>query len=93
MVAATSDFTTAQNDKIGLANGTFGSLFNSNGALNVGIFATGTVATTAQQRLLYDSVSGALRYGSDGNGGSVSVQIATLTNNSVLTASSFVLAA
>ena len=92
MVAAISDFNTAQNDRIGLTSNAYGSLFNA-GALRADIFATGTQATTAQQRLLYDSVSGALRYDSDGSGVLASVQIATLTNNSALTANAFMLVA
>jgi len=47
--------------------------------------AGATAATTAQQRIVYDSSSGALRYDSDGVGGAAAVVFANLTPNAPLT--------
>ena len=93
MVASISDFNAAQNDKIGLTSNAYCGLFDNAGALRSGVYATGTQATTAQQRLLYDALSGALCYDSDGNGTLASVQVATLTNHSTLNANAFMLVA
>ncbi len=48
-------------------------------------------ATTAAQRLLYNTTTGALRYDSDGSGAAVPLPIASLTNLAPLTAASFAL--
>ena len=50
-----------------------------------------SAATTAQQRILHDSTTGALRYDSDGTGGSVAVQFATLNVGAPVSAATFAL--
>ena len=50
-----------------------------------------SAATTAQQRILHDSTTGALRYDSDGTGGPVAVQFATLNVGAPVSAATFAL--
>ncbi|MFN9174328.1 MAG: beta strand repeat-containing protein [Synechocystis sp.] len=53
--------------------------------------AGATVATTAQQRIIYNPSSGALRYDSDGTGAAAAVVIANLNPNAPLTAAAIAL--
>jgi Ca2+-binding RTX toxin-like protein len=48
------------------------------GALDAGAFHTGAVATQADDRVLYDTVSKALYYDADGVGGVAAVKFATI---------------
>jgi Ca2+-binding RTX toxin-like protein len=50
---------------------------------------TGAVADSADQRILYDTASGALYYDADGNGDMASVQFALLSGTPTLTADDF----
>jgi Ca2+-binding RTX toxin-like protein len=92
LVAAISDFE-AGVDKLGLGQAAYGALF-TNGVLKAGVFANGTAASTATQRLFYNAGTGGLWYDSDGSGAAAAVQVATLSNMPAsLLASNFVLAA
>jgi Ca2+-binding RTX toxin-like protein len=91
MVATISDFLQGT-DKLGLDQAKYGDLFEG-GVLRAGVFANGTEATTAEQRLFYDVGTGGLFYDSDGNDVGAAVQVATLSSMpGSLTSSSFVLA-
>jgi Ca2+-binding RTX toxin-like protein len=58
------------------------------------VFANGVAAVTAQQRLIYNALTGSLSYDQDGNGTAPAVQIATFINKpAALAGSDFVLAA
>jgi Ca2+-binding RTX toxin-like protein len=59
-------------------NGVF-TAFTAMGALNVGAYNTGTAATQADDRIIYDQLTGAIIYDADGLGGIAGVQFATLT--------------
>jgi Ca2+-binding RTX toxin-like protein len=48
------------------------------GALAAGAFAVGTAAADADDRIIYDGVSGALYFDADGNGAGAAIQFATL---------------
>jgi Ca2+-binding RTX toxin-like protein len=62
------------------------------GALAAGAFNTGSAATEADDRIIYNSATGALLYDSDGVGGAAAVQFATLTSaTGALTAADFVI--
>ncbi|HRF74493.1 MAG TPA: calcium-binding protein, partial [Accumulibacter sp.] len=68
-------------DSIELENAIFGSL-TTTGMLVAGSFRTGAgvSAADADDYILYDSVSGALYYDADGDGGGVAVQFASLSS-------------
>ncbi|BAQ65371.1 Calx-beta domain-containing protein [Geminocystis sp. NIES-3709] len=75
-------------DKIGISASGFG------GGLTTGIlgnnqFSIGSSATTADQRFIYNSSTGALFFDDDGNGANSAVQIASLNTRLTLTASNF----
>lgn len=57
--------------------------------LATGAFHTGTQAQDAQDRIIYNSATGALFYDADGNGGGAAVQFATLANGLNLSAATF----
>jgi len=59
------------------------------GALAEGAFATGVAATEADDRIIYDSATGALSFDADGVGGVDAVQFATLGTGLALTAAEF----
>jgi Ca2+-binding RTX toxin-like protein len=74
-----SDFAAAQLDKIQLSKADFGGL-GPIGALGSAAFfasATATAANDADDRIVYNTTSGALYYDADGLGGQAAVQIAT----------------
>ena len=74
-------------DKIGLDDGEFAGL--SLGALAAGAFRIGTAAQDADDRIIYDSTTGALYFDADGNGAGAQVQFANLSNGLALTANDF----
>lgn len=64
---------------------------NSAGALSAGVFSLGSVATSAEHRIIYNAVTGGLFYDADGVGGMAQVQIAALTGAPVLSEVDFLL--
>lgn len=54
-------------------------------------FAIGTAATTATQRLIYNSATGGLFYDADGNAAGAAQQVATLSTNLALTVDDFLI--
>jgi serralysin len=81
-----TDFS-VNDDKIWLDPAIFTAL--APGALSAAAFHTGSVATTAANRILYDKASGALSYDPDGKGGQEAVQFATLKSGLALSAANF----
>ncbi len=61
----------------------------SAGALAATAFVSGTVATTAAHRVIYNSANGHLLYDADGNGAGAAVLVATLNTGLVMTAGEF----
>jgi Ca2+-binding RTX toxin-like protein len=61
------------------------------GILAVGAFKAGAAATDADDRIIYNSVTGALLYDADGVGGTAAVQFATLTGAPVLNNTEFLI--
>ena len=59
------------------------------GALPAGAFTTGSAATTADHRVVYNQATGELYYDADGNGAGTAALFATLQGAPVLTASDF----
>jgi Ca2+-binding RTX toxin-like protein len=59
------------------------------GALAAGAFVTGAAAADADDRIIYDSTTGALLFDVDGVGGAAAIQFATLQTGLTLTASDF----
>ena len=55
------------------------------GALAVGAFNTGAAATQLDDRVIYNSATGALLFDVDGVGGAAAVQFATLSTGLALT--------
>ena len=70
-------FTTAD-DTFQLDHSVFAAL-TAIGALDAGAFNTGTAATQADDRIIYNAANGALSYDADGLGGVAAIQFATLT--------------
>jgi Ca2+-binding RTX toxin-like protein len=83
-----TDFSVGE-DQIWLDRAIFSSI-GSSASLSASAFGTGTVATTADQRIVYDPGSGNLYYDADGNGSGQQIEFATLSKNLALTASSFI---
>ncbi len=85
-----SDFTTSQSDRIELSNQVFTALTGtavSNGVLSSSAFLSSTTgaATTASQRILFNSTTGLLSYDSDGNGSGAAYGFARLSSLPALT--------
>ncbi|HYJ52239.1 MAG TPA: hypothetical protein VEW04_03620, partial [Allosphingosinicella sp.] len=59
------------------------------GALNANAFVIGTTAQDADDRIIYNSTTGALFFDADGNGAGAAVQFATLDGHPIVTASDF----
>jgi serralysin len=80
------DFNVAD-DTILLENAVFTTLIP--GGLTAGRFVTGTAAQDADDRVIYNSGTGALFYDSDGTGGAAAVQFATVSAGLSLTSLDF----
>jgi Ca2+-binding RTX toxin-like protein len=74
-------------DKIALTGGIFGV---TPAQLAAGAFRTGTAAADADDRIIYDSATGALYFDSDGVGGAAQIQFAFLTGAPPITAADFI---
>ena len=74
-------------DTIRLENAVFTGL--AAGALAAGAFNTGAAATQADDRIIYNSATGALLFDADGNGAGAAVQFAWVSDGMVLAASDF----
>jgi Ca2+-binding RTX toxin-like protein len=81
-----ADFSVAD-DTISLDDAVFAGL--ALGALNANAFVTGSAAADADDRIIYNSTTGALFFDADGSGAGTAVQFATLTPGLALTASDF----
>jgi Ca2+-binding RTX toxin-like protein len=80
------DFTIGA-DAIAIDMGVFASFGDDiEGFADASRFTTGTAATTADQRLVYNTGTGTLYYDADGNGSGAQVAIAYLDNKAALTA-------
>ncbi|PSF34988.1 hypothetical protein C7H19_17730 [Aphanothece hegewaldii CCALA 016] len=73
------------NDKIYVSAAGFGSGLIANTALNANQFTIGTATTTADQRFVYDSSTGALFFDANGNVSGGVTQIATLSTGLAMT--------
>ena len=72
-------------DHLSLENAIFGGL-GAAGALASGAFHAGTAAQDADDRIVYDTTTGALYYDADGQGGQAAVEVALLAGHPALTA-------
>jgi probable HAF family extracellular repeat protein len=77
-----------RDDTIRLENSVFTGL-PAVGTLAVAAFTTGTAATTAAHRIIYDPATGIVRYDADGAGGAPAVHFAVLTTKPVVTSANF----
>jgi serralysin len=85
-VDAINDFVVAD-DTIWLDDAVFTGL--SAGALPAGAFAIGSAATEADDRIIYNSSTGALLFDADGVGGAAAVQFASLGTGLAMTSADF----
>jgi serralysin len=76
-------------DTIQLENAIFTALA-ATGPLAVTAFVSGTAATTAAHRIIYNSANGQLLYDADGNGAGAAIHFATLTAGLGMAAGEFV---
>jgi Ca2+-binding RTX toxin-like protein len=74
-------------DRVYLDDAVFAGL--TPGALAAGAFRIGSAAADADDRIVYNSVTGALLYDADGNGAGAAVQFATLHEGLAISASEF----
>jgi Ca2+-binding RTX toxin-like protein len=81
-----TDFT-AGSDRFLLDRAIFSGL--NAGALSSFAYGTGSVATTGDQRILYDAATGFVRYDPDGAGGAAGITFAQLQTGLTLTAADF----
>jgi serralysin len=86
-ISAITDFTVGT-DMIALDKSIFKAL-GADGALDPSAFGTGKTATTADQRILYDSASGEIFYDADGTGSAAATLFALVNTGLSVTASSF----
>jgi Ca2+-binding RTX toxin-like protein len=89
-IDAITDFNVAD-DTIVLDRSIFGAL--GLGSLAPGAFRIGTIALDADDRIIYNNVTGALSYDSDGLGGTAAIQFATLNMAPALTYLDFLVVA
>jgi Ca2+-binding RTX toxin-like protein len=88
-VDAITDYSVAQ-DQIRLDNATFTNLFATEGNwLTADEFRIGAAAADANDRIVYNSATGALFYDADGSGAGAAVQFASLTTGLALTSNEF----
>ena len=83
-------------DLIALDNDVFTAFVTENVALAAAAFRSGAGVTTAgdaDDRIVYNTTTGALYYDADGVGGTASILFATLANKAALTAGDFFIAA
>ena len=66
-------------DTLVLGRALFGATPPAAGPLDAALFATGTAATTAEQRLIYSYETGTLRFDPDGNGPLAAMRLITFT--------------
>lgn len=85
---AIGDFASGQ-DRIALDDAIFGQL--GPGALPASAFATGSAAADADDRIIYNPVTGAISYDPDGNGSAAAVQFAILQSHPALTGGDFLI--
>ena len=71
------DFDTAD-DTIRLENAVFRAFWRVGGTLSAGAFNTGTAASETDDRIIFNTSTGALSYDQDGTGAAAAVQFATL---------------
>jgi Ca2+-binding RTX toxin-like protein len=85
-----NDFTIG-GDTLQISSAGFGGagVVGTAGVLAAARFTTGTAATTAAQRFVYDNASGSLFFDIDGNGSTAQVQIALLNTRPALNNNSF----
>lgn len=83
-----TDFDAAA-DMIRLENTGIFLALTSTGGLAAGAFNTGSVATEADDRIIFDTTSGALLYDADGSGGAAGIRFAVLSSGLSLTAANF----
>ncbi len=86
-VDSISDYSVAA-DTIQLENAVFTGL--AAGALAAGAFNTGSAASQADDRIIYNAATGALLFDVDGVGGAAGVQFATLSTGLAMAAGEFV---
>ena len=79
-----TDFSISDGDRIELKNTVFPAL-TTTGILAASAFFMGGAATTAEQRILYNSANGLLSYDSDGDGATAAIAFATLSPALALT--------
>jgi Ca2+-binding RTX toxin-like protein len=85
-IDAIADFS-AVDDTIALDHNVFAGL--GLGPLGAGAFVIGSAAGDADDRIIYNSATGALLFDADGNGAGAAVQFATLAGAPAITASDF----
>jgi Ca2+-binding RTX toxin-like protein len=78
----------ATDDTIQLENAIFTAL-TTTGTLAAGAFNTGTTATQADDRIIYNTATGALLYDADGLNGAAAVQFALISGHPALTNADF----
>lgn len=84
-----TDFSQADGDSLRIARAATD--ITAAGALDAALFTTGTAASTADQRFVFDATSGALYYDADGAGAGSAFHFATLATGTTLFADDIIL--